>query len=521
MKIIFSILFTLLFLNILLAQNTWSKGFEILPSDDETWDIVNIQNKLYLQVVGHCENGQVCSSLIEMDTNGHILNNYSLNQGNYGFDLYNSMIVDGNKIINFGVSSLVENVYNGTISSFDLNTKMFIHKKVSNSKGFFSPTNIIKWKGTNNYIAMGQYQTSYGEPDYTSCGITILDSMLNIIKDTILNTDFYHLVPTDLYQDSDSTFVYFVKGCKNLDCKKGNSLYSYRINKNAEIIKITYIGKTIMDSGGIWAYVEPTNDGNYLQTWRDTVEISFGLYQPYVCKLTPSGEELWRTTFKVDNIINFQKNINNMITLKNGDFLIMGFNWLKEINGNPSGRFVGWASRINKDGNILWERNYYTKVPNNIKEYDTYSIFYDGIEGEDGSIYMCGSLTDTIPNVKPTETNINNWVIKVGPDGCLNSGCSDSLVYVGTNEIMNLKKNLLQIAPNISNQIITANWNEAYTDTNHLIIRNIEGGLLKDIVVQGKTGQANIDINNLPSGMYFATIQGNGWQSMPVKFVKH
>ena len=85
-----------------------------------------------------------------------------------------------------------------------------------------------------------------------------------------------------------------------------------------------------------------------------------------------------------------------------------------------------------------------------------------------------------VPGVQP---KLKIWLIKVGPDGCLTPGCNDSLVYISTNEALNLKQELLQLTPNLANQNITAIWKDAYTEANHLIIRNIEGSLLKDIVV--------------------------------------
>lgn len=521
MKTLISFLVSFIVVFPLCAQNYWSKSFEILPSNDEVWGIVISNNTLYLQTVGFCTDGSSCSSLVVMNNDGSVIDNYNLEQGQYIFNLYDSMISEKDRVLNLGTSYLVDSFYNGTISSFQIKTNDFIHKKLSTKKGLFVPTNIAKWKNTNKYFVLGQFQSKPFEAADAWCGVTILDSTLNIIIDTILNKDFYNLIPTDMYQDSDSSFTYFVKGCKYGKCSgaDGIKLYSYRVNIKGEVIDSMFINKSIskINAADIWAFVEPSSDDSYILTWQDSIPVSFNTYEPYINKFNKNGNSIWKTNFKIVENYSDNKIIFNLRQLKNGDYLIVGSNDLSYINS--LGYTVGWAARINTNGKILWERNYYNTFGPDVS-FNPYLTLYDCAEGNDGSIYMSGLKLDTIPGISPAEPNFNNWVIKVGPDGCLTPGCTDSLIYVATNEIKNLKQDLLQIVPTLANQNVTVIWKDAFTDSNHLIIRNIEGSLLMDIALHGKTGQANIDINNLPLGMYFATIQGNGWQSMPVKFVK-
>ncbi|GAB1398089.1 hypothetical protein MASR1M65_28690 [Saprospiraceae bacterium] len=81
------------------------------------------------------------------------------------------------------------------------------------------------------------------------------------------------------------------------------------------------------------------------------------------------------------------------------------------INKDWSFKFgyeTGYAFRVDKDGNALWERYY---VDQGRAKFG-YQSFYAVAEGDDGGLYFSGHITDSIPNVPGSGLNSNVWLFK-------------------------------------------------------------------------------------------------------------
>ena len=141
-------------------------------------------------------------------------------------------------------------------------------------------------------------------------------------------------------------------------------------------------------------------------------------------------------------------------------------------------------------------------------------------EADDGAIYLSGSIKDSLPNGPVGLGNGNIWLIKIGPDGCITPGCTDTLLQVSTSKILNQHPYLLSVYPNPGSDKVTIGWNDVPSPPKTLDIRTMTGQLIRSDHIDGYGGNATIDVSLLQSSMYLLTLRGRDWQSMPVKWVK-
>ena len=90
---------------------------------------------------------------------------------------------------------------------------------------------------------------------------------------------------------------------------------------------------------------------------------------------------------------------------------------------------------------------------------------------------------------------------------CLTSSCPIVNVYNASASNLNLK-----VQPNPANDWIIVNWGKFLSDETKLSIYNINGvPVITEIVGRGNTSQ-ELNIGELPAGIYFIVIQSEGYQ---------
>jgi hypothetical protein len=165
---------------------------------------------------------------------------------------------------------------------------------------------------------------------------------------------------------------------------------------------------------------------------------------------------------------------------------------------------------------MKWERFYLDKDKYKYGSQYLYNI----AEADDGAIYLSGTLRDSLPKGIPGTGNTNIWLIKVGPDGCITPGCTDTLLQVATTKILNQRPELLSVYPNPGSTEFNISWKNTPSDPLLLEIRSISGQLIQSEKIQADGGTSTHNVSNIPSGLYLLTLRGRDWQSMPVKWVK-
>ena len=191
-------------------------------------------------------------------------------------------------------------------------------------------------------------------------------------------------------------------------------------------------------------------------------------------------------------------------TCANDDFLISG-----EYDDGESNEF-GFILRFNNLGELLWERRY--------KAYDDFGGLRDCSlsalrEMPDGSIVAIGSMQQ----VSEFGAEEDFWILKVDENGCYREGeeCDDLTVsqWITSTEDKYSEEEVI-VFPNPVKDKLNI---EAETLISNTTIYTIDGRLLSTQYHQ--SGDISIQIDDLPSGIYYLEIKTNDGDVMK-KFIK-
>jgi len=279
-------------------------------------------------------------------------------------------------------------------------------------------------------------------------------------------------------------------------------------------------------------YIADVNGKDLVRVWFYDSP-NYQRLAPEITRLDYKGNKKWTTPLREDyggpgffpwtkaNVISDLK-IQQLIKAQNGDLIGVGSCLLVEGFWEPSTspiKFIarlGYAFRIDTSGTMKWERFYLDKDKYKYGSQYLYNI----AEADDGAIYLSGTLRDSLPKGIPGTGNTNIWLIKVGPDGCITPGCTDTLLQVATTKILNQRPELLSVYPNPGSTELNISWKNTPSDPLLLEIRSISGQLIQSEKIQADGGTSTHNVSNIPSGLYLLTLRGRDWQSMPVKWVK-
>jgi hypothetical protein len=201
---------------------------------------------------------------------------------------------------------------------------------------------------------------------------------------------------------------------------------------------------------------------------------------------------------------------NKIIQQPNGNIQLFGTKNTNviydSINGDIHSR--GWFVKLNANGDSLGERTY-NKI---VSCYDV-NKFYDIKQTDDGGFIMVGESTDNC-NQTQTAPIQRGWIIKVDSNGCL--GNNDPQCWkVGINEIANNDSKTM-VYPNPAQDILYVKTTLKSTKL-VLTLYDLSG---KSVIQAIITNRANVDINNLSSGMYIYRLTADNQPIQIGKIVK-
>ncbi|MFK7903647.1 MAG: T9SS type A sorting domain-containing protein [Chitinophagales bacterium] len=175
--------------------------------------------------------------------------------------------------------------------------------------------------------------------------------------------------------------------------------------------------------------------GCYLRTM-----VTFGDYPDVmlIYGLDEKGEILWEHPFNARP--NF-KAPNDFTVLDDGSIVVVGYDENVPQISDEENTFniresYGWMAKLDKDGNLLWERQYYDD-----KAITPLMYLWDVVPTLDGGLAATGTIwtRDTVYSEELDSTfyvlNRDIWVVKTDADGCMYPDCSDEVVYTDIEEI--------------------------------------------------------------------------------------
>ena len=136
------------------------------------------------------------------------------------------------------------------------------------------------------------------------------------------------------------------------------------------------------------------------------------LTAPLVVKMNAQREEQWFVDFQFELF----KNINALTLAANGDVIAVGGKdrWVDGVFNR-----AGWIFRISPDGHLKWEHEIldFRRGASGVRYMSDLEI------QDDGSIFIVGSITDTVGLGIP---NTNTWVVRLDSNGlCHGDNCPE------------------------------------------------------------------------------------------------
>lgn len=210
-----------------------------------------------------------------------------------------------------------------------------------------------------------------------------------------------------------------------------------------------------------------TNDGNYL-LYGETETSAGDRFDGFLEKIDPEGSSLWRKTYGgtgADAIF-------SVTEASSGGFVCTGYS--NSYNGNnPLDLFI---LKTDSSGNMLWHQTY---GGNGI------DIGYELIRNTDDTGYIITGKTFSDSD--------DYYLLQVNPAG---------IITQITPPFGELKS--IEIYPNPSSQYLTVDYD---LDQNGVLeIRNMNGSLLKSIILPGKKDKLSFSTFDLPKGMYVCSV---------------
>lgn len=178
----------------------------------------------------------------------------------------------------------------------------------------------------------------------------------------------------------------------------------------------------------------------------------------------------------------------------NTDIILCG----QEVCGIPCGSgVVGKLTKIDKDGNLIWNRNY--KGYNSPTDpSNDYNYLYDVDLMPTGDIIAVGTC-------EGNATLQYSWLLRVNSDGCMDDGTCGYTDIEEHGQPQNAEP--IRVYPNPSNGIFTVYANADLPPAACITVFDING---KQLLRQPFFNQANLlNLHHLPNGIYIYEI-GNG-----------
>lgn len=258
----------------------------------------------------------------------------------------------------------------------------------------------------------------------------------------------------------------------------GNMLWSKTVGTPEEDNAFAYITKYL-------------STGDFILTSSLEVEPGIGVDgQSYMAKIDGiTGNIIWSDTTGIEQSSMNDTYNSEAIVLSNGDIVAIGGT---DYNAT-SNDLKAWVEKYNPQGELLWRREFAKYSGPN------HNYFWDIHQTYDGGFIICGDLTDVANSVQKL------WVLKLDSMGCEVTNCS-----VSTEEFSDENIDIL-VYPNPTQEVlnITTAFNYQF-----ISIYNLSGKLVKMI-----KANTQIKVSDLPQGMYFIKLTGNGNNAVK-KFIK-
>lgn len=354
-----------------------------------------------------------------------------------------------------------------------------------------------------------------------SDGISIFGDTLYVYSNRSKELSKYRI---DLYTpDLDFINTVYVNNPKLADITRiiADEKYIYMVGMTDTVINesyaiVHYITKMDKNFNKIWEHcfehqsfrflpVNVALDGDELivtgYTDSKVTDHQANQFFPIVFRLDAQGKILWQHEFRNP----YNSGFLDITILKNSDILLAGFKSTKESEGD-----AGWLVRLNRNGEILWDRQYSDRQDLEFH----FSEFNKTFENIDGYIYAFGLCLKTYKEGENTKVYSHLWAVKLGADGCPGFECGELVKDYVLSNYGAIEHKQIQVFPNPVNDIVYISGNEKWTKGKFKVFDST-GREVHTAKIESQL--TTLNVASYSSGIYFILFENTG---AIAKFIK-
>jgi hypothetical protein len=391
----------------LAAQQYWSKRYDLQDGNDEAFKLAYRDSSFIVEGFGLCyDNNENCFGYMGLNYEGNLMWKSvvadSLRLGHpQSFDLVNDTI-----FANASYPAGADSAY--TILAMSTEGQYLYRRDYHQAgvAGYHRTGEIVRYAD--------RIFVSYDYRDTTTlknnAKIRAYDLSWNILWEAVLPATNHHISWQNMEPTPDSGVVVIYSYISN-----GKRAAVERYNKYGERLWVTYfeMGYGIL---GNFVTLAAHPNGSYFGTWNIdyfTGNPNKNSYPDILFKLDASGHFVWQK-LQQDKWENFSR----IFVAQNGDVIGCGAARNKP-SSNPDTYLwqAGYVRRMNTDGEEIWDRRIIDSTGGGYG----FSFNY-GLELDNGDLAFCGKIySDT-----SATTQMDAWIVKTDPNGCLTPGCQDT-----------------------------------------------------------------------------------------------
>jgi hypothetical protein len=356
----------------------------------------------------------------------------------------------------------------------------------------------------------------YGHYDDLNTGVRIKGFIKKWSKDFKEELDSFSFGDNEtlnirsMHTTVDSHFVFTLNTAK-VGPGGGDALTLVKIDTLGEIIDEKIIEGSQFNHSDRGSLVKDAKDNFYFTHHRYS--------DSKISKISSNLDSmLWTTILPSDNHpYERDYEVSKLLLARNGDIVVAGI--VSYIHENIGLVHSSFLARMNPEGEIIWikilsnETSFYAVADMHFRQ----SYLKDILELPNGNIVGVGEVFEELQNGSPRQ---EFWLIMISGEGCVeNFDCEDDIYVLNTGEsfpILSGTSDLLELDdlvlyPNPANELLTVKLNHEFT----YHIQNTQG----QIILTGES-KGEINLKDLPSGIYFIQIQQEDKLFKAIKFVK-
>ncbi|MCY7409317.1 MAG: T9SS type A sorting domain-containing protein [Chitinophagales bacterium] len=214
-------------------------------------------------------------------------------------------------------------------------------------------------------------------------------------------------------------------------------------------------------------------------------------YPLYLAKMDTNLNFIWQKDFNSANVIY----IYHTEQMQDSSIMVVGYQ-----QDSITGRVWGWVSKLDNNGNVIWDKLY--KQGNSFINY-LYDI---------DQTYDCGFVVSGSMNTGDQQS----WLLKMDKYGCINPVCDTSASSCGigfpTSNSQSQSVSTMQldasIYPNPASDVLSVFYSLPQgSNTAQLIIYNINGSKVYEEKLYRSVHEVSVDVSALAGGVYVCEIK--------------